>query len=360
MCVCYICDLFTADVFWISGSRNVRTRMSSAIRCVHLGVASSPSYQPLTWPGTLPNLPEPAPGTCTLHWNCPEPSRTFRNLRLPPALAHTGAIWAEDPISLHCWGKTTTQVHLESWNEPVRKSKIEQPQDTTSEIVKWSSQMSKVVQPGRWWISLARHLCPTKEFPCAWTLQPCRAGANVLHDLWPEHLSQPDPDQQKQEEDNSLRQNLATQELCKAGKKTRKSGEINVEIWKIYENMMFKQTMIHRLLFKDVRTPSASRFTLSAQGPRLHRSAVWDLQWAQHSNMPWPKSGRSKARPKRKRPQPPIAEEAECSANQLHPPWRLENPDARCKPGRKYHRQMRFYPPHMQHISHPHSAHRSH
>ena len=57
-----------------------------------------------TWPctgvaRTLRNLPKP-PATCTAtlrnlpagtHWNSPEPSGTFRNRRLPLALAHTEA-----------------------------------------------------------------------------------------------------------------------------------------------------------------------------------------------------------------------------------------------------------------------------
>ena len=82
--------------------------------------------------GTLRNLPEPS-GTClrNLHHFTPELSGTFRNL--PPELTpfykgtlrnlpepasgtcscdphrHTPElIWAEDPISLRCWGKKNT------------------------------------------------------------------------------------------------------------------------------------------------------------------------------------------------------------------------------------------------------------
>ena len=82
--------------------------------------------------GTFRNLPpEPTPSrTClrNLHQHTPEPSRTFRNLPPEPTPAHTGTlrnlpepssgtcscdphrhtpelIWAEDPISLRCWGK---------------------------------------------------------------------------------------------------------------------------------------------------------------------------------------------------------------------------------------------------------------
>ena len=72
--------------------------------------------------GTLLNLPK--------HWNSPEPSGTFRKLPPEPTPAHAGTlrnllepssgtcscdphrhtpelIWAEDPISLRCWGKKT-------------------------------------------------------------------------------------------------------------------------------------------------------------------------------------------------------------------------------------------------------------
>ena len=81
-----------------------------------------PAEPTLFYTGTLRNLPEPASGTYTifqrnspepsgtrlrnLHQHTPEPSGTFlRNLLLRSAPAHTGAIWAEDPISLRCWGK---------------------------------------------------------------------------------------------------------------------------------------------------------------------------------------------------------------------------------------------------------------
>ena len=95
--------------------------------------------------GTFRNLPEPtswtyasihrnppkSSGTClrNLHHFTPEPSGTFRNLPPEPTPAHAGTlrnlpepssgtcscdphrhtpelIWAEDPISLRCWGKT--------------------------------------------------------------------------------------------------------------------------------------------------------------------------------------------------------------------------------------------------------------
>ena len=85
--------------------------------------------------GTLRNLPEPASGTYTiLQRNSPEPSGTrlrnlHRNLPPEPTPFYTGTlrnfpepssgtgscdphrhtpelIWAEDPISLRCWGKT--------------------------------------------------------------------------------------------------------------------------------------------------------------------------------------------------------------------------------------------------------------
>ena len=75
------------------------------------------------------STPEPS-GTCprNLHQHTPEPSGTFRNLPPEPTPAHAGTlrnlpepssgtcscdlhrhtpelIWAEDPISLRCWGK---------------------------------------------------------------------------------------------------------------------------------------------------------------------------------------------------------------------------------------------------------------
>ena len=60
--------------------------------------------------GTLRNLPEPASRTYT---STPELSGTFRNLPEPSSGTcscgphrHTPElIWAEDPISLRCWGK---------------------------------------------------------------------------------------------------------------------------------------------------------------------------------------------------------------------------------------------------------------
>ena len=70
--------------------------------------------------GTFRNLPEPASGTYTsTHRNSPEPSGTAsRNLHQhTPGLSGTCScnphrrtpelLWAEDPISLRCWGKTT-------------------------------------------------------------------------------------------------------------------------------------------------------------------------------------------------------------------------------------------------------------
>ena len=98
-----------------------------------------------TYTSTQRNLPEPASGTYTstrqnslepfggtclqnLHQQTPELSGTLRNLPPEPTPAHTGTlrnllepssgtcscdphrhtpelIWAEDPISLRCWGK---------------------------------------------------------------------------------------------------------------------------------------------------------------------------------------------------------------------------------------------------------------
>ena len=93
--------------------------------------------------GTLQNLPRPSgtnlsepSGTYlrNLHHFTPEPSGTFRNLPLEPTPAHAGTlrnspepssgtcscdphrhtpelIWAEDPISLRCWGKKVGRTH---------------------------------------------------------------------------------------------------------------------------------------------------------------------------------------------------------------------------------------------------------
>ena len=103
-----------ADVIMCSSFPSVR--IPSAIRYAHFGVAS-PSYQP-TWPcGNLRNPPEPSaplrhlrfqpePSGTGPHLDLP-PSESFRNLRLPPAPAHIESIWAEDSISLRCWGKIT-------------------------------------------------------------------------------------------------------------------------------------------------------------------------------------------------------------------------------------------------------------
>ena len=71
------------------------------------GTFRNPPPEPIpAHTGTLRNLPEPASGTHTsTRRNSPEPSGTFlRNLLLRPAPAHTGVIWAEDPISFRCWG----------------------------------------------------------------------------------------------------------------------------------------------------------------------------------------------------------------------------------------------------------------
>ena len=78
---------------------------------------------------TLGNFPEPSVSCIrNLHQHTPEPSGTFRNLPPEPTPAHPGTlqnllepssgtcscdphrhtpepIWAEDPISLRCWGK---------------------------------------------------------------------------------------------------------------------------------------------------------------------------------------------------------------------------------------------------------------
>ena len=69
-----------------------------------------------TYTGARWNSPEPSSGTFlrNLHRHTPEPSGTFlRNLLLRPAPAHTEAIWAEDPISLRCWGKTAESSRLD-------------------------------------------------------------------------------------------------------------------------------------------------------------------------------------------------------------------------------------------------------
>ena len=103
--------------------------------------------------GTLRNLPEVASGTYTstqwnppehsqsclrnLHQHTPEPSRTFGNLPPEPTPAQTGTlrnllepssgtcssdphrhtpklIWAEDPVSLRCWGKRSRNRFLKN------------------------------------------------------------------------------------------------------------------------------------------------------------------------------------------------------------------------------------------------------
>ena len=69
---------------------------------------------------TLQNLLKPSSGTYTsTPRNPPKPPGTFlRNQLLRPAPAHTGAIWAEDPISLRCWGKnisTNCRYFFSNW-----------------------------------------------------------------------------------------------------------------------------------------------------------------------------------------------------------------------------------------------------
>ena len=90
--------------------------------------------------GTLRNLPEPASGTYTilqrnspepsgtclrnLHQHTPELSGTLRNLPEPSSGTcscdphrHTPElIWAEDPISLRCWGKKIWKTNQSSHN----------------------------------------------------------------------------------------------------------------------------------------------------------------------------------------------------------------------------------------------------
>ena len=114
-----------------------------------------------TYTSTRRNPPEPS-GTClrNLHQHTPEPSGTFRNLPPEPTPAHTGTfrnllpeltpahtrtlrnlpepnppepfssgtcswgphrhtperIWAEDPMSLRCWGKTSKNNLKKAWN----------------------------------------------------------------------------------------------------------------------------------------------------------------------------------------------------------------------------------------------------
>ena len=78
---------------------------------------------------TLRNLPEPASGTYTTthrnslepsgtcrrnldqhtHWNSPEPSGTCS---CHPHRHTLEPIWAEDPISLRCWGKKITSLRV--------------------------------------------------------------------------------------------------------------------------------------------------------------------------------------------------------------------------------------------------------
>ena len=87
-------------------------------------------------PWTLRNPPEPA-GSClrNLHLHIPEPSGTYWKLPPEPTPAHAGTlrnllepssgtcscdphrhtpelIWAEDPISLRCWGKKSQNAGL--------------------------------------------------------------------------------------------------------------------------------------------------------------------------------------------------------------------------------------------------------
>ena len=98
-----------------------------------------PTSKTYGYTGTLRNLPEPS-GTClrNLHHFTPELSGTFWNLPPEPTPAYAGTlrnlpepssgtcscdphrhtpelIWAEDPISLRCWGKTPAERHVTCW-----------------------------------------------------------------------------------------------------------------------------------------------------------------------------------------------------------------------------------------------------
>ena len=70
------------------------------------GTYTSACGNPAETTPALRNLPELAPGTYTsARRNPPEPPGTFlRN----PHLRTPELIWAEDPISLRCWGNTKT------------------------------------------------------------------------------------------------------------------------------------------------------------------------------------------------------------------------------------------------------------
>ena len=73
--------------------------------------------------GALRNLPEPASGTYTAHTpalrNLPEPSSG--TCSCDPHRRTPELIWAEDPISLGCWGKTQRQTGIKL-NERERKT----------------------------------------------------------------------------------------------------------------------------------------------------------------------------------------------------------------------------------------------
>ena len=108
-----------------------------------------------------PELPEPASGTYTSTlWNSPEPSGTFlRNLPCScnPHRHTPELIWAEDPISLRCWGisRNTKTAHnaqsfsdtlgprICSWSKWVGKSLV----GKTSSIYNTQTQQTVDVQP---------------------------------------------------------------------------------------------------------------------------------------------------------------------------------------------------------------------
>ena len=83
----------------------------TCLRNLHTGTLQNRNL-PLEPSEIFRNLPDS--GTClrNLLQHTPKPSGTFlRNLLLPPAPANTGAyIWAEDPISLRCWGKNCSRM----------------------------------------------------------------------------------------------------------------------------------------------------------------------------------------------------------------------------------------------------------
>ena len=117
--------------------------------------------------GTLRNLPEPSSGTCTsTHRNPPEPSSG--TCSCDPHRHTPELIWAEDPISLRCWGKKN------KWN--TQKKQENHKKNNPMPQALWSSRSS--------WFSFFVFLFFLFIF---WLLRPLCFPLLFIYALCPRH-----------------------------------------------------------------------------------------------------------------------------------------------------------------------------